>query len=86
VSLPSEGAGDAAAPAPDGEAEARILIERFRRDRLPAAWQPVFELRFVRQLSQGQAAGMLRLSRTTLAYRELRIRHALKTFLLEAET
>lgn len=66
-------------------AEARILIERFRREHLPAAWEGVFELCFLRQLSQREAGAELGISRTTLAYRELRIRLRLRRFLLEGE-
>ena len=66
-------------------AHARLLVERFRRECLPAAWNGVFELRFLQQLSQHEAARQLALSRTTLAYRELRIRARLKRFLLERE-
>lgn len=66
-------------------AEARILIERFRRERLPPEWAGVFERRFLEQLTQHEAARALGLRRTTLAYRELRIRRALRAFLLEEE-
>jgi RNA polymerase sigma-70 factor (ECF subfamily) len=64
-------------------AEARLLIERFRRDVLPPKWQTVFEARFVHNLSQTEAATALGRSRTTLAYQELRIRRMLRQFLLE---
>ncbi|NPC78158.1 RNA polymerase subunit sigma-70, partial [Pyxidicoccus fallax] len=57
----------------------------FRREHLPAKWAPVFEARFVRQLSQREAAAALGLHRTTLAYQELRIRSLLKKFLLPPE-
>jgi RNA polymerase sigma-70 factor (ECF subfamily) len=63
-------------------AEARLLVERFRRDHLPPAWAGVFELRFLQQLPQREAAARLLIRRTTLAYRELRIRRLLTTFLL----
>lgn len=66
-------------------AEARLLVERFRRDCLPPAWQGVFELRFLAQLPQREAARQLSMRRTTLAYRELRIRRLLKHFLLEED-
>lgn len=63
--------------------QARILIERFRRDVLPPEWGGVFELRFLQQLPQREAATRLSLHRTTLAYRELRIRRLLKHFLVD---
>jgi RNA polymerase sigma-70 factor (ECF subfamily) len=66
-------------------AEAHMLVERFRRDHLPPQWQGVFELRFLRQLPQREAAAQLSMHRTTLAYRELRIRHLLRRFLLEGD-
>jgi RNA polymerase sigma-70 factor (ECF subfamily) len=64
-------------------AEARVLIERFRRERLPREWGGVFERRFLEQMTQHEAARALGIRRTTLAYRELRIRRALRDFLLE---
>jgi RNA polymerase sigma-70 factor, ECF subfamily len=63
-------------------AQARLLIERFRQGQLPAEWQGVFELRFLEQLPQREAAAKLSLPRTTLAYREIRIRRLLRRFLL----
>ena len=84
VALPPEGVGEPI-PALDGEAEARLLIGQFRRERLRPEWQPVFDLRFLKQLSQREAADALKITRTTLAYRELRIRRALKSFLMEDE-
>jgi RNA polymerase sigma-70 factor, ECF subfamily len=66
-------------------AQARVLVERFRRERLPAAWQALFEVRFLEQLPQREAAARLQIGRTTLAYREMRIRRLLKRFLSTAE-
>jgi RNA polymerase sigma-70 factor (ECF subfamily) len=63
-------------------AEARRVVERFRKEVLPQKWAPVFEARFIKQLSQREAAAELALSRTTLAYQEMRIRSLLKGFLL----
>jgi RNA polymerase sigma-70 factor, ECF subfamily len=60
--------------------EARALIERFQREVLPRKWAPVFEARFLRQLSQREAARELAMHRTTLAYQELRIRALLGRF------
>jgi len=81
-------AGDPHPPVPalDGEIDARLLLEQFQRERLPAAWRPVFEMRFLRQLSQREAALALKMGRTTLAYRELRIRQSLRAFLMEDES
>jgi RNA polymerase sigma-70 factor (ECF subfamily) len=67
------------------ETHARLLIEKFRRERLPADWNGVFELRFLTQLPQREAASQLGMHRTTLAYREIRIRSLLKRFLLEGD-
>ena len=41
----------------------------------------MFDLCLVQQLTQREAAAALGLHRTTLAYRELRIRRALRRFL-----
>jgi RNA polymerase sigma-70 factor (ECF subfamily) len=64
------------------EAEARLLVERFRREHLPPKWEAVFEARFLRQLPQREAARSLGMHRTTLVYQESRIRALLKRFLL----
>src|SRR4029453_19580872 len=48
--------------------EARLLIERFRREALPSRWAGVFDARFLRQLSQEEAAAALGVGRTPLAY------------------
>lgn len=65
--------------------EARRLVDAFRRERLPAKWAPVFEARFLRQLSQREAATALGLRRTTLAYQEARIRRLLRGFVLNRQ-
>ena len=75
-------AADAAGSWQDA-ADARLLVERFRREHLEPNWVGVFELRFLQQLPQRDAASRLGINRTTLAYRELRIRHALRRFLLD---
>ena len=64
-------------------ADARLLVERFRREHLDPKWQGVFETRFLQQLAQRDAARRLGINRTTLAYREVRIRRALRRFLLD---
>lgn len=67
---------------PDAElrAEAKLLVERFCREEIPAEWRPLFEARFMRQLSQRDAAAELGMHRTTLVYRELQIRRRLRRF------
>ena len=66
-------------------AEARILVERFRRDHLPPKWAAVFELRFLQHIGQEQAARQLGIGRTTLAYREHCIKRLLRRFVLRLE-
>jgi RNA polymerase sigma-70 factor (ECF subfamily) len=79
-----EGEGDHTARLEQG-LDAHRLIERFRRESLPAEWAGVFETRFLQQLDQREAARRLGISRTTLAYRELRIRSMLRRFVLRSE-
>jgi RNA polymerase sigma-70 factor (ECF subfamily) len=67
-------------------ADARLLIERFRGECLSPDWFDVFDLCFLRQLSQREAAKELGLSRTTVAYREMRIRRRLRHFLLGGDS
>jgi RNA polymerase sigma-70 factor (ECF subfamily) len=62
--------------------EAKQLVDRFRRERLPPEWAGVFEARFLRGLAQREAAKALGMHRTTLVYREHRIRALLRRFLL----
>ncbi len=69
----------------DEELEAKLLVERFRRECLPPEWAGVFDARFLRQLTQREAAAELGLRRTTLVYQEHRIRRLLTRFLLRAE-
>jgi RNA polymerase sigma-70 factor (ECF subfamily) len=68
----------------DDALEARQLVEGFCGE-LPEEWEAVFRLRFVRQLTQKEAADALGVSRTTLAYREARVRSRFKRFLLRME-
>jgi RNA polymerase sigma-70 factor (ECF subfamily) len=80
--------GEAEAAEPDqgrfsDRSEAELLVERFRREVLPAKWAPVFQARFLDQLSQREAAQKLSMRRTTLAYQELRIHALLRGFLLQ---
>ena len=67
-------------------AEARMLVDRFREQVLPAKWAGVFQARFIEQRDQRDAAASLGIARTTLAYQELRIRSLLKKFLLRGES
>lgn len=67
----------------DGGSVAALVIERFRKERLPPAWEKVFEARFLRQLGQREAAAALGMRRTTLMYQEHRIRALLREFVLE---
>jgi RNA polymerase sigma-70 factor (ECF subfamily) len=62
-----------------------LLLERFRSEHLTPEWAPVFETRFVRQMTQREAARHLGIRRTTLAYRELQLRRRFKAFMLSAE-
>lgn len=66
-------------------ADTRLLIEQFRREQLPPDWQGVFDLCFLQQMSQREAARALGIRRSTLAYRELRIRRRLRRLLLEGD-
>ncbi len=75
----------AAARRVDDALDAKVLVERFRRDFLPPEWAGVFDARFLRQVTQREAAKELGVHRTTLVYRELRIRRLLTQFLLRAE-
>jgi len=65
------------------EARAKLLVDQFRKNVLPAKWAAVFEARFVQRLTQRDAARVLGIPRTTLAYQELRLQALLKRFLLE---
>jgi RNA polymerase sigma-70 factor (ECF subfamily) len=59
--------------------DVRRDVERFLQ-KLPAKWHGVFHARFVEQLNQSEAAQQLGITRTTLIYQELRVRHLLKQF------
>jgi RNA polymerase sigma-70 factor (ECF subfamily) len=83
--LPSEAELEsrAAAERAAEELEAKLLIEQFQRERLPPEWAPVFEARFLRRLTQRDAASELGMKRSTLAYQEERIRELLAKFLVK---
>jgi RNA polymerase sigma-70 factor (ECF subfamily) len=70
----------------EAQIEARSLLRLFCEALLPAGWLSVFELRFVRQLDQRTAARAAGIARTTLAYREHKIRGLLRAFLLDQES
>jgi RNA polymerase sigma-70 factor (ECF subfamily) len=73
------------APAPSlGNVDAKLLVEQFK-ERLPKKLQMVFDARFVRQLSQREAADELGIQRTTLVYQEQQVRESLRAFLIEDE-
>lgn len=79
---------DVALPSPEHQAESlwlEKLIAHIKSEVLPPKWHPVFEARFVKHLSQRDAAKVLRMRRTTLAYQEARVRAALKKFMLSRE-
>jgi RNA polymerase sigma-70 factor, ECF subfamily len=61
--------------------DAQRIVQRFCRDVLPEAWRPLFDARFIRELAQREAAHELGIHRSTLAYREQRIRSLLRSFL-----
>ena len=65
--------------------ELKRVIERFRSEKVPEKWLPVFDARFVKRLTQREAAKELGISRTTLAYREGRIRQRLRRFIESLE-
>lgn len=68
---------------PVSEGESRDLIGKFRDEVLPSRWTGVFVARFVEERDQRDAARRLGIARTTLAYREVRIRALLKRFVRE---
>ncbi len=70
----------------ENRVEAQILIERFCSQCLPDKWRRVFDLRFVQQLDQVEAARQLGMRRTTLIYQEYRVRTLLKRFVLRKGT
>jgi len=67
-------------------AELNLFVERFKRDGLPAELWPLFQARFVERLDQREAARRLGMPRTTLAYRELRVRRFLRAYLRKRAT
>jgi RNA polymerase sigma-70 factor (ECF subfamily) len=85
VPSPLEVVGEVPEAATHEDHVMRLLLERFRRDHLTPEWAGVFEARFVRQMTQREAARHLGIQRTTLAYRELQLRRRFKAFMLSAE-
>jgi RNA polymerase sigma-70 factor (ECF subfamily) len=86
LTMPADelGAHMGATAGPDAEATARVLVQRFREE-LPEPWRPVFDLCFLDQVSQRDAAATLGLARTTLAYQHHRIRGRLREFLVPSK-
>jgi len=66
------------------ERDAKRLVARFREEVLPEKYRPLFEVRFMEQLAQREAAEKLGMRRSTLAYQEERVRELLRAFLLAA--
>ena len=81
--MPAEevGAHMDTATGPGAAATARVLVQRFR-DELPEPWRRVFDLCFLAQVPQREAAATLGIARTTLAYQHLRIQSRLREFLV----
>lgn len=73
----------ATAPAGDGELDAAIVIERFKKEVLPPKYAAVFEARFLKQMDQRSAAAAVGIPRSTLVYQEQQIRALLRKFVLE---
>jgi RNA polymerase sigma-70 factor (ECF subfamily) len=69
----------------DDEAVTRVLLDRFRRKHLPPAWAPVFDARFLCEMSQREAAQHLGMRRTTLAYQEGQMRRSLQRFMRDTD-
>jgi RNA polymerase sigma-70 factor (ECF subfamily) len=67
----------ATGPVLESELDLRRFVEEFKRDHLPPKWHGVFEARFLRGLTQREAATALGVSRTTLAYQEIQVRRLL---------
>jgi RNA polymerase sigma-70 factor, ECF subfamily len=80
----TQSAGDAPRSLHD-EMDARRLVERFLRERLPEKFHALFEARFMKDLSQREAAQLLGIERSTLAYQEQQVRTLLRRFVLEEE-
>jgi len=76
----------AVVPGLEQQIDARLTLERFRKQVLPARWHRVFAARFVEQQDQPTAARSLGMRRTTLAYQEYRIRRLLRRFVLRGES
>jgi RNA polymerase sigma-70 factor (ECF subfamily) len=85
VPSPLDVAPEVPDPASHEDHVMRLLLDRFRREHLTPEWAPVFEARFIRQMTQREAAHHIGITRTTLAYRELQLRRKLKAFMLSTE-
>lgn len=67
----------------DDAVDAKRLVARFQSEVLPDKYRALFQARFLRQLSQREAAAELGIERSTLAYQEQRVRELLERFILE---
>jgi RNA polymerase sigma-70 factor (ECF subfamily) len=76
---PAESASPESGERLERDVEVRLLVDQFRQE-LPAKWMGVFEVRFLAALDQRSAARRLGISRTTLAYREMKVRRLLHRF------
>jgi RNA polymerase sigma-70 factor (ECF subfamily) len=89
IAVSAEGsAADGLASAASGlerQIDVRLTLQRFRQEILPRKWWPVFDARFVEEQDQPTAARALGMRRTTLAYREYRIRKLLRRFMLRGD-
>jgi RNA polymerase sigma factor (sigma-70 family) len=65
----------------EADLDAKRLVERFRAERLPAELDRLFELRFLRGMSQRDVAVAMDMPRSTVGYQEQRIRESLRDFL-----
>ena len=85
TSVPSdalETARDERSERDETDLDAGDIVARFRRQVLPARYEPVFQKRFLEQLGQREAARALGMHRTTLMYQEHQIRRLLEAFVL----
>ncbi len=70
----------------DEDVEAKLTIAAFRAGPLPPELDAVFDARFLRQLSQRDAARELGIPRSTLVYQEQKVRDLLHGFLLDGDS
>lgn len=68
-----------------GELDADLFVRGFVERVLPEDLRALFELRFLEQRSQRDAAAVLGIPRTTLAYQEQRVRELLQSYAKETQ-